>query len=123
VAVKSCPPRHARLVAGQILAVVAASRATPGAQAARPVGSLAAAALDRAITAQTAKHGLPGAALAVVQGDAIVYLQGYGPAGSRARLTPQAQVFIGSQSKSCTALAIAQLPKPDSRTAPGGRQP
>ena len=66
------------------------------------------AALDAAIAAQMAKHGLPGAALAVVEGGEILYLKGYGSAGRRA-MTPQTQMFIGSQSKSFTALAVAQL--------------
>ena len=66
------------------------------------------AALDAAIAAQMTKHGLPGAALAVVEGGEIVYLKGYGSAGRRA-MTPQTQMFIGSQSKSFTALAVAQL--------------
>jgi CubicO group peptidase (beta-lactamase class C family) len=66
------------------------------------------AALDRAVEAQMSKHGLPGVALAVIEGDETIYLQGYGTAGGRA-MTPQTQMFIGSQSKSFTALLIAQL--------------
>ncbi|MBN1667560.1 MAG: serine hydrolase [Anaerolineales bacterium] len=64
--------------------------------------------LDAAVIAQIEKHGLPGVSLAVVVGDEIVYLQGYGTAGSQP-MTPQTQMFIGSQSKSLTALVIAQL--------------
>lgn len=66
-------------------------------------------ALDSAIEAQMSKHGLPGVALAVVEGGQIVYLKGYGTAGNGRPMTPQTQMFIGSQSKSFTALAIAQL--------------
>ena len=66
-------------------------------------------ALDAAVEAQMAKHGLPGVALAVVEGDEIVYLKGYGLAGADRPMTPQTPMFIGSQSKSFTALAIAQL--------------
>lgn len=65
-------------------------------------------ALDRTVEAQMSKHGLPGVALAVIAGDEVAYLKGYGTAGGRA-MTPQAQMFIGSQSKSFTALLIAQL--------------
>jgi len=71
-------------------------------------GEIDFAALDAAIAAQMAKHGLPGAALAVVEGGEFVYLKGYGSAGRRA-MTPQTPMFIGSQSKSFTALAVAQL--------------
>lgn len=70
------------------------------------------AALDSTIGAQMAKHGLPGAALAVIQGDKIAYLKGYGTAGEH-EMTPQTQMFIGSQSKSFTALLIAQLAEQD----------
>jgi len=64
--------------------------------------------LDAAITAQMDKHGLPGVAVAVIEGDKVVYLNGYGTAGKHV-MTPQTQMFIGSQSKSFTALIIAQL--------------
>ena len=84
---------------------------TPSASAtigAASPGEIDFAALDAAIAAQMAKHGLPGAALAVVEGGGIVYLKGYGSAGRRA-MAPQTPMFIGSQSKSFTALAVAQL--------------
>lgn len=64
--------------------------------------------LDAAVKAQMEKHGLPGASLAIIEGHEIIYLKGYGTAGTHA-MTPQTQMFIGSQSKSFTALMIAQL--------------
>lgn len=64
--------------------------------------------IDAVVQAQMDKHGLPGVALAVVEGDEIIYLKGYGTAGTH-EMTPQTQMFIGSQSKSITALVIAQL--------------
>ena len=64
--------------------------------------------LDSAVAAQMYKHSLPGVALAVVRGGEIIYIKGYGTAGAHP-MTPQTQMFIGSQSKSFTALAIAQL--------------
>ncbi len=65
--------------------------------------------LDSVITAQMQKHGLPGVALAVFEEGKITYLKGYGTAGNGQPMTAQTQMFIGSQSKSFTALAIAQL--------------
>ncbi len=64
--------------------------------------------LDSAITAQMTKHGLPGAALAVIKDGEIIYQKGYGTEG-RNPMTTQTKMFIGSQSKSFTALMIAQL--------------
>jgi CubicO group peptidase (beta-lactamase class C family) len=55
------------------------------------------------------KHGLPGVVLGVIEGEDVIYLKGYGSAGDDFPMTPQTQMFIGSQSKSITALAIAQL--------------
>ncbi len=65
--------------------------------------------LDAIIEAQMEKHGLPGVAVAIVDGDEIVYTQGYGNAGRGEPMTAETQMFIGSQSKSFTALAVAQL--------------
>jgi len=67
------------------------------------------AAIDTTITAQMTKHGLKGVSLAITQGEETLYLKGYGTAGQGRSLTPQTPMFIGSQSKSFTALAIAQL--------------
>lgn len=66
-------------------------------------------ALDTVVTGQMAKHGLPGVALAVIENGEVVYQKGYGVDGNDNPMTPQTRVFIGSQSKSFTALAIAQL--------------
>ncbi len=65
--------------------------------------------LDALIEAQMQKHGLPGVAIAIVDGDEVVYSQGYGRAGRDRPMTAETQLFIGSQSKSFTALAVAQL--------------
>ena len=66
-------------------------------------------ALDAVVAAQMEKHGLPGVALAVIENGKVVYQKGYGLDGNGDPMTPQTRVFIGSQSKSFTALAIAQL--------------
>jgi CubicO group peptidase (beta-lactamase class C family) len=74
-----------------------------------PTGEIDFAALDAAVKAQKSKHGLPGVALAIVEGDEIVYSKGYGSAGPGRPMTARTRMLIGSQSKSFTALAIAQL--------------
>lgn len=55
------------------------------------------------------KHGLPGVELAVIENGQVVYLKAYGVDGKGHPLSPRTPMFIGSQSKSFTALAIAQL--------------
>jgi CubicO group peptidase (beta-lactamase class C family) len=53
---------------------------------------------------------LPGAALAIVEGDQIVHLRGFGRAHSDGSApTPQTPFMIGSTTKSITALAVMQL--------------
>lgn len=95
----SIPLAAAVLVALAMVGTVAAATAAgPG----RP-------ALDGVIAAQMHKHGLPGVAVAVIEGGELVYQQGYGTAGRGRAMTPQTPMLIGSVSKSFTALAIAQL--------------
>lgn len=65
--------------------------------------------LDAIVAGQMAKHGLPGVALAVIEDGEIIYQKGYGVDGNGDPMTPLTKVFIGSQSKSFTALAVAQL--------------
>lgn len=97
-----------------LVIVVLLALALPG-WAVRPAAAGAApaaldtAAIDAVMEAQLRRHGLPGAALAVVQGSQVVYLQGYGSAGPGRAMTPQTPMYIGSQSKSFTGLAVAQL--------------
>ena len=67
------------------------------------------AAIDTYIQGQMGKHGLKGISLAITEGDQIVYLKGYGTAGNKRPMTPQTPMYIGSQSKSFTGLAISQL--------------
>lgn len=66
-------------------------------------------AIDTYLQSQMQRQGLKGISLAVTQGDQILYLQGYGTAGGGRAMTAQTPMYIGSQSKSFTALAIAQL--------------
>lgn len=66
-------------------------------------------ALDAYISGQMSKHGIRGISLAVTSKNEIIYLKGYGTAGGGRPMTPQTPMYIGSQSKSFTGLAIAQL--------------
>jgi len=66
-------------------------------------------ALDAFISGQMSKHGIQGISLAMTSKTNIIYLKGYGMAGNGQPMTPQTPMYIGSQSKSFTGLAIAQL--------------
>lgn len=68
------------------------------------------AAIDAYVTEQVDALGIPGLALGIVQDDQIVHLQGFGVADSSGRaVTPQTPFYIGSVTKSFTALAVMQL--------------
>jgi CubicO group peptidase (beta-lactamase class C family) len=100
--------RHWLLLIGIMVAVALGAR-PPVAVASANTDSIDITAITAYIDAQMQKHGLPGVALAITQGDRIAYLNAYGTAGSARALTPQTPMYIGSASKSFTALAIAQL--------------
>ncbi|MBW6465650.1 MAG: beta-lactamase family protein [Brevefilum sp.] len=61
------------------------------------------------LEAQMRRHGFKGMAAAITQGDEIIYLSGFGSAGGGQPIAPQTPFFIGSVSKSFTALAVMQL--------------
>ncbi len=68
------------------------------------------AAIGAYLEAQLRRLNIPGAALAIVEGDRIVYTRGYGrarPGGETP--TPQTPFALGSTTKSFTALAVMQL--------------
>jgi CubicO group peptidase (beta-lactamase class C family) len=66
--------------------------------------------IEAYITAQMRVARLPGLAMAVVKGDRIIHLRGYGVADPAGRpVTPQTPFIIGSLTKSFTALAIMQM--------------
>jgi CubicO group peptidase (beta-lactamase class C family) len=68
------------------------------------------AAVDEYITARMGSDHIPGVAIAIVKGDQIVYLKGYGRADQSGRgVTPQTPFIIGSITKTFTALAVMQL--------------
>jgi CubicO group peptidase (beta-lactamase class C family) len=66
-------------------------------------------AIDAYIDGQMHRLHIPGVSLAIVEGDQIVHLHGFGrarPGGEAA--SPQTPFFIGSLTKSITALAVMQ---------------
>ena len=66
--------------------------------------------IDAFVRQQVQRHGIPGLALALVDGDQIVHLGGYGKADQSGRpVTPQTPFVLASVSKPITALAIMQL--------------
>jgi CubicO group peptidase (beta-lactamase class C family) len=65
--------------------------------------------LDAFIEAQMRQNQIPGMAVAVTQGARILYLQGYGKADSNQAVTPTTPFYIGSVTKSFTALAVLQM--------------
>ena len=68
------------------------------------------AAVDAYVTEQMNNLGIPGMALGIVRGGQITHVQGFGVADSSGRaVTPQTPFYIGSVTKSFTALAVMQL--------------
>jgi CubicO group peptidase (beta-lactamase class C family) len=66
--------------------------------------------LDAYVQQQMERLRVPGVSLAVVEGDRIVHLRGFGQARpDGGPPTPQTPFFIGSLTKSFTALAVMQL--------------
>lgn len=65
--------------------------------------------IDRFLVEQMAAQRIPGLALALIEGDQVRYVKGYGTAGSKGAITPQTQFHVASLSKSFTAVAIMQL--------------
>ncbi len=67
-------------------------------------------AIDAYVEEQMQRLNIPGAALAIVEGDQIVHLRGFGKAQPRGEApTPQTLFALGSTTKSITALAVMQL--------------
>lgn len=66
-------------------------------------------AIDSYITSAMKQNNIPGVAMAFTQGDGVTYSKGYGTAGKGRNITADTSFYIGSQSKSFTALAIMQL--------------
>jgi CubicO group peptidase (beta-lactamase class C family) len=75
----------------------------------RPVPPLDPTAIDAYLQEQVTSRRLPGLAVVVVEADRVVMERGYGSAGGGRSVTPQTQFYIGSCTKSFTALAVMQL--------------
>jgi CubicO group peptidase (beta-lactamase class C family) len=67
-------------------------------------------AIDAYLESKLRQYRIPGLALAIVKGDRVVHLKGFGMADPQKRsVTPDTPFILGSVSKSFTALAIMQL--------------
>jgi CubicO group peptidase (beta-lactamase class C family) len=80
-------------------------------KAAHPLDAARLAELDAFVTEAHAATGVPGAAIAIVQGGKIVYERGLGvrQAGKKGAVTPKTLFMIGSIGKSLTTLMMARL--------------
>jgi CubicO group peptidase (beta-lactamase class C family) len=97
------------LLVGTLLALILRVAAKPA--SAKPASnSTSYDAIDAYVEQQMRHLNIPGVSLAIVEGDQVVHLRGFGQArpGSEAP-TPQTPFFIGSLTKSVTALAVMQL--------------
>ncbi|MBC7250458.1 MAG: beta-lactamase family protein [Anaerolineae bacterium] len=67
-------------------------------------------AIDAYVEGEMRRLKIPGVSMAIVEGDQIVHLRGFGQARPDGEVpTPQTPFFIGSLTKSFTALAVMQL--------------
>jgi CubicO group peptidase (beta-lactamase class C family) len=65
--------------------------------------------IDEYITTAIKRHNIPGIALAITRGDVELYSKGYGTAGAGRPVSADTPFYLGSISKSFTALAVMQL--------------
>ncbi|RII09323.1 D-alanyl-D-alanine carboxypeptidase precursor [Streptomyces sp. YIM 130001] len=98
-------------VLGAVFAVVAAAAApTAVADDAAPNAAvLDAASIDRFVRDYVEQTRLPGAVVAVTEGDRVVHTAGYGHTASGRTMTERTRVPVASLSKAMTALAVMQL--------------
>ena len=97
------------VVAGAALALTRGLFAATGSAGPSP-NSTAYDAIDAYVERQMRRLKIPGAMLAIVEGDKIVHRRSFGwarPGGEAP--TPQTPFFIGSLTKSITALAVMKL--------------
>jgi CubicO group peptidase (beta-lactamase class C family) len=97
------------LLAGGMLGLYRLVFAKPGSKGGAINGTFFDA-MDDYVAAQMRRLHIPGASLAVVEGDRIVHMRGFGRARPGGEMPlPQTPFFIGSITKSFTALGIMQL--------------
>jgi len=66
--------------------------------------------IDAFVSEQMQRHGIPGLALALIDGDKVIFMKGYGKADQTGLpITPHTPFILASVSKPLTALAILQL--------------
>lgn len=80
----------------------------PAAVTAEDLNASGFAPIDEYVQAQLDDSRIPGAAIAIVQGDEIVHARGFGDSDGQ-EITPETPFPIGSLTKSFTALAVMQL--------------
>ncbi|MFJ2738785.1 serine hydrolase domain-containing protein [Streptomyces sp. NPDC087440] len=102
-------PRRLRVLAASLAAAAALTCATGSALAAPGAESLTPDAVDRYVRSYMAETDLPGAVVAVTQGEKVVRVAGYGHSAEDRALTSRTPVPVASLSKSMTALAVMQL--------------
>ena len=97
------------LLVGAVLALIRWLFAKPA--SANPVtNSGSYNAIEAYVEEQMHRLNIPGASLAIVEGDKIAHLRGFGRARPGGEVpTSQTPFFIGSLTKSFTALAVMQL--------------
>jgi CubicO group peptidase (beta-lactamase class C family) len=66
-------------------------------------------AIDAFLQKQVKANRIPGLAVAIVQDDQVIFIKGYGESSPGKPVTSQTQFYIGSVTKSFTALAVMQL--------------
>jgi CubicO group peptidase (beta-lactamase class C family) len=66
-------------------------------------------AIDAFLKSRVAAYHIPGLSIAIVKDNQVVMLRGYGEARPGQPMTPQTQLYLGSVTKSFTALAVMQL--------------
>jgi CubicO group peptidase (beta-lactamase class C family) len=104
------------LLVGTLLALILRAAARPA--AAKPASnSVSYEEIDAYVEEQLKALNIPGASLAIIEGDQIVHMKGFGVSGPDGRAqppfgkvpTPQTPFMICSLTKSFTALAVMQL--------------
>ena len=92
------------------LLVVLALFLLPMTAAAQETDDATIALVERYLAARQAESGIPGMTAAIVQGDQVVFIRGFGTAGpDDATATAETPFLIASLSKSVTAMALMQL--------------